>query len=616
MSDIISLLPDHVANQIAAGEVVQRPSSVVKELLENAIDAGADELHLIVQDAGKTLIQVVDTGKGMSYADARLAFERHATSKIKQADDLFDLHTMGFRGEALASIAAVAQVELKTRPPGEDVGTEIRIEGSKVIEQKVCQTAVGTSIAVKNLFFNIPARRQFLKSDSVENRHIVDAFEYIALANPKVGFKFTQNGNEIFHLPAGNYRQRITGVFGKKFNERLVPVEEETGVVSLHGFVLKPEFARKTRGEQFFFVNDRFIKNGYLHHAVNHAFEHLIKGEEHPSYFLYMHIDPKRIDVNIHPTKTEIKFDDEKAIYAIIRSSVKHALGQFNIAPSLDFNQNVGDIPIPDPTRNVRPPSIQVDPTFNPFEPDYGKSSDHSNSGSAGGSSFGSNSHFKKENVQPNWQELYASTESSANEAIQIQSKWDEEVEAAHACFQLDNKLVITKVKSALVAIHQQRAHRRIQYERFLKILNDHHAPSQQLLFPITIHMNSGNLEALKSLNDTLHRLGFEIEYPSGQQVLVQGIPMHLSESEVQVVLDQLVEDVKSEADIFRNDPSHAMAKSLSSKIGIRSGQVLSQEEMQHLINELFACEMPYTDIFGKPIIVQIGLDELDSKFR
>lgn len=610
MSDIISLLPDHVANQIAAGEVVQRPSSVVKELLENSVDSGATEIHLIIQNAGKTLIQVVDNGTGMSYTDARMAFERHATSKIKQADDLFGLHTMGFRGEALASIAAVAQVELKTRPEREELGTEIRIEGSKVLHQKPCQCGNGTSLSVRNLFFNIPARRQFLKSDNVENRHIIDAFEYVALAHPEIAFQLTQNETEIFHLPQGNFRQRITSVFGKKFNERLVPVEEVTDVVKLNGFVLKPEFARKTRGEQFFFVNNRFIKNSYLHHAVSHAFEHLIRSDEHPSYFLFMEIDPKRIDVNIHPTKTEIKFDDEKAIYAIIRSAVKHALGQFNIAPSLDFNQNVGDIPIPDPKRTIIPPTIQVDPNFNPFLEDVKTSPSRSN----GSGSF---SHYEKPEVPKNWQDLYKNDFEASSETIQIHSDWSEQENTKNSAhFQLDNRFVITKVKSALVAIHQQRAHKRVHYERFVQLLQGKNAPSQQLLFPLTIHMNAGEMEALKSVSNTLHKMGFEIEYPSAQQVLVQGIPMHLTESEVQIVLDQLVEDIKSESDVFRNDPSHSIAKSMSKQVGIKNGQVLSGEEMQHLIDELFACEMPYTDIYGRPIIVQIGLDELDKKFR
>lgn len=615
MSDIISLLPDHVANQIAAGEVVQRPSSVVKELLENSIDAGATDVHLIIQDAGKSLIQIVDNGKGMSYADARMAFERHATSKIKLADDLFNLHTMGFRGEALASIAAVAQVEMKTRPHGEELGTELRIEGSKVVHQKVCQCAEGTSIAVSNLFFNIPARRQFLKSDNVENRHIIDAFEYVALANPGITFRFTQNNVELFHLPSGNYRQRIASVFGKKYNERLVPVEEVTGVVALNGFVLKPEFARKTRGEQFFFVNDRFIKNSYLHHAVSHAFEHLIKSGDHPAYFLYMQIDPKRIDVNIHPTKTEIKFDDEKAIYAIIRSAVKHALGQFNIAPTLDFNQNVEDIPVLDPTRRIVPPTIQVDPNFNPFLEDDTPSKPVS--GGISKSYSPSSNSFSLGGDTTNWQSLYRESEEPV-EQIQVSADWNTttETKSNGTHFQLDNRFVITKVKSGLIAIHQQRAHRRVHYERFVRILNDHHAASQQLLFPITLHLNGGDMELVRGLNDTLHRLGFEIEYPSGQQLLVQGIPMHLTESEVPIVLDQLVDDVKSDADVFRNDPTHAMAKSLSSHIGIKSGQVLNAEEMQHLIDELFACEMPYTDIFGRPIIVQIGVDELDKKFK
>lgn len=610
MPDIISLLPDHVANQIAAGEVVQRPASVVKELLENAVDAGASQIHLIIADAGKSLIQVVDDGKGMSKGDARIAFERHATSKIKLADDLFDLHTMGFRGEALASIAAVAQVELKTKPHEEEVGTEIRIEGSKVVDQKTCQTAPGTSLAVKNLFFNIPARRQFLKSDNVENRHIIDAFEYVALANPHIGFQFTQNGHEVFHLPKGNLRQRITAIFGKKFNERLVPVGENTDVVKLEGFVIKPEFARKTRGEQFFFVNDRFIKNSYLHHAVNHAFEHLIRSDEYPSYFLYMQIDPKRIDVNIHPTKTEIKFDDEKAIYAIIRSAVKHALGQFNVAPTLDFNSNVSDMPIPDSSRPIVPPTIQVDPNFNPFnEPDEPVRSN------GGGSSHSGGATFKKESVPSNWRDLYTDAEPTPEQTqMNVDSNWEESTNAQQICFQLNQKYVITKVKSALVAIHQQRAHRRIQYERILSQLKNSHTPSQQLLFPITLHVGGGDIEVLKNLGDTLHQLGFEMEF-SHQQAIIQGIPIYMGEGEIQSVLEQLIEDVKREADTFRSDLHHAIAKSLSQNTGIRTIQSLTSDEMLHLINELFACEMPYTDIFGQPIVVQISTEDLDKKF-
>lgn len=601
MPDIISLLPDHVANQIAAGEVVQRPASVVKELLENAIDAGSTDVHLIIENAGKTLIQVVDNGKGMTYADARMAFERHATSKIKLADDLFNLHTMGFRGEALASIAAVAQVELKTRPTGEEVGTELRIDGSKVADQKVCQCAVGTSLSVRNLFFNIPARRQFLKTDNVENRHIIDAFHHVALANPEVAFRFTQNGNEIFHLQQGNLRQRITSILGRKYNERLVPVDENTDVVKLTGFVLKPEFAKKTRGEQFFFVNDRFIKNSYLHHAVNHAFEHLIRHDEHPSYFLYLQIDPSRIDVNIHPTKTEIKFDDEKAIYAIIRSAVKHALGQFNVAPSLDFNSNVSDMPIPDAKRPIVPPTIEVDPNFNPFATERSPRTSEQKQWST-----------PKREVPSNWRDLYT---SASDEAVQIDADLESTDTEGMVCFQLDQRYIITKIKSALVAIHQQRAHRRIQYERFIHLLNDHHAPSQQLLFPINVHLQGGDMEALKGLHDTLHRLGFEIEY-SGQQAIVQGIPMNLSESDIQKVLEQLVEDVKNESDVFRNDLNHAMAKSLSRNASIKKNKRLTDDEIHHLINELFACEMPYSDIFGKPIVIQISTEDLDKKFN
>ena len=368
MEDVIKLLPDAVANQIAAGEVVQRPASVVKELLENSIDAGATEIKLVIRDAGKSLIQVIDNGGGMTETDARLAFERHATSKIRKADDLFHITSMGFRGEALASIAAVAQVELKTKLKGADLGTHIKIEGSDVTQQEYCQTAVGTIISVKNLFFNIPARRNFLKSDQVEFKHIVDEFERVALAHPEISFELINKQHTAFNLPTGNLRQRISGILGKKYNERLVPVNEQTDVVKVSGFVIKPEHARKTRGEQFFFVNNRFIKNHYLHHAITEAFEELIPGGHHPGYFLFMDIDPARIDVNIHPTKTEIKFDDERAIYAIIRVSVKHALGQFNVAPSLDFDREQAfETPPLKPGEPVQPPVIKVNPDFNPF---------------------------------------------------------------------------------------------------------------------------------------------------------------------------------------------------------------------------------------------------------
>jgi len=398
MSDIIQLLPDHVANQIAAGEVVQRPASVIKELLENAIDAYAQNIQVVVKDAGKTLIQIVDDGAGMSLTDARMCFERHATSKIKSAEDLFSLNTKGFRGEALASIAAIAHVELKTKPQNEEVGTCIKIEGSKVASQEPCVTPKGTSLCVKNLFYNIPARRNFLKSDAVELRHIIDEFQRVAMAHPSIAFSLFHNGGELFQLPSTNHRQRITNIFGAKTNEKLVPVNEDTEIVKISGFVGKPEFAKRSRGEQFFFVNNRFIKSPYLNHAVSAAFEGLLKEKTYPSYFLYLDVNPKSIDINIHPTKTEIKFDDEHALYAMLRSAIKHSLGQFSVAPVLDFDRDANlDTPYEYKNRQAQVPKIEVDRSFNPFENELNTSSIRS----------GKSHNFRKENTQ-SWESLYA----------------------------------------------------------------------------------------------------------------------------------------------------------------------------------------------------------------
>ena len=417
MADIIQLLPDHVANQIAAGEVVQRPASVVKELLENAIDAEATHIQLLIKDAGKTLIQVSDDGKGMSETDARLCFERHATSKIKMAEDLFQLKTKGFRGEALASIAAIAHVDLKSKQEEQEVGTEIKINGTKVESQEPCVTPKGTVVSVKNLFFNIPARRNFLKSNAVETRHIIDEFQRVALAHPQIAFSLHHNGSEIFQLPSTNHRQRIVNIFGAKTNEKLVPVEEETEILNVQGFVGKPEFAKRTKGEQFFFVNDRFIKSPYLNHAVTAAFEGLLKEKTYPSYFLYLNIDPKRIDINIHPTKTEIKFDDEHALYAILRSAIKHSLGQFNVAPVLDFERDANlDTPYSYKEKQAEHPIVEVDRNFNPFESEMKFSSSSSTSAktSSGKSNFQPS--FSKKN-EGSWEALYTEFDSSKPEA-------------------------------------------------------------------------------------------------------------------------------------------------------------------------------------------------------
>ncbi|MGA8853108.1 MAG: DNA mismatch repair endonuclease MutL, partial [Christiangramia sp.] len=460
MSNVIQLLPDHVANQIAAGEVVQRPASVIKELLENSIDAKASRIQVIIKDAGKTLVQVIDDGMGMNITDARMSFERHATSKIKLADDLFSLKTKGFRGEALASIAAIAHVELKTKTDEDEVGTCIKVEGSEVVSQDACVTPVGTSISVKNLFYNIPARRNFLKSDNVETRHIIDEFQRVAFAHPDISFSLMHNGNELFQLPIANFRQRITNILGGKTNEKLVPVEEDTEIVKVSGFVGKPEFAKKSRGEQFFFVNNRFIKSPYLNHAVVASFEGLLKEKSYPSYFLYLEVDPKSIDINIHPTKTEIKFDDEHALYAILKSSIKHSLGQFNVAPMLDFERDSElDTPYDYKNKDADVPQVEVDRNFNPFQTENNFKAQYAGGGN-----------YRKEKPAE-WESLYSGMQSETETDVdikQIEFESEEvtgnlfgaqEEQTEKSTFQLQKKYIVSTLKSGILVIDQHRAH-------------------------------------------------------------------------------------------------------------------------------------------------------------
>ncbi len=512
MSDIIQLLPDHVANQIAAGEVVQRPASVIKELLENAIDAYAQNIQVVVKDAGKTLIQVVDDGAGMSLTDARMCFERHATSKIKSAEDLFSLNTKGFRGEALASIAAIAHVELKTKPEDEEVGTCIKIEGSKITSQEPCVTPKGTSLCVKNLFYNIPARRNFLKSDAVELRHIIDEFQRVAMAHPSIAFSLFHNSGELFQLPATNHRQRITNIFGGKTNEKLVPVNEDTEILKISGFVGKPEFAKRSRGEQFFFVNNRFIKSPYLNHAVSAAFEGLLKEKTYPSYFLYLDVNPKSIDINIHPTKTEIKFDDEHALYAMLRSAIKHSLGQFSVAPVLDFDRDSNlDTPYEYKNKQAEVPKIEVDRSFNPFENELNTTSIRS----------GKSHSFRKETTQ-SWESLYAGLNAAPEndqhqfkqvefESEEVTGKlFDDNHSGPEAgTFQLQKKYIVSTLKSGILVIDQNRAHTRILYEELLKNITISAAVSQQLLFPLQLQFNTHEIEMLKEIKESLEQTGF-----------------------------------------------------------------------------------------------------------
>lgn len=619
MSDIIQLLPDHVANQIAAGEVVQRPASVVKELLENAIDAGATQINLLIKDAGKTLIQVADNGFGMSATDARLCFERHATSKIKQAEDLFNLNTKGFRGEALASIAAIAHVDLKTKPETEEVGTHIKIHGSELITQEVCVTPTGTIISVKNLFYNIPARRNFLKSNNVEIRHIIDEFQRVALAHPQVGFSLHHNGNELFQLSSSNHRQRIVAIFGGKTNEKLVPIAEDTELVKLSGFVGKPEFAKKSRGEQFFFVNHRFIKSPYLNHAVQAAYEGLLKEKTHPSYFLYLEIDASRIDINIHPTKTEIKFDDEHALYAILRSAIKHSLGQFSVAPVLDFDKDPTlETPYSFKEKQVSQPAIEVDRNFNPFE---AETKQHVKSG--GGNTSSIPNSFKK-NSQT-WEALYTGI-SDENEVptIELESEevtgslFTEETLAVKEhldIFQLHKKYIISSTKTGLLVIDQYRAHTRILYEELLVNITQTPALSQQLLFPLNLSFSAQEVEVLGALRDSLEQTGLIFSSLEKDNIEIVGIPTLISESETQILLEQLLADFSLEIPESGFTQTDVLAKSLAKSMAVRAGTVLNIEEQQHLVNQLFACKEPQVSPFGKKIYSMLTSTDLDKKF-
>lgn len=608
MADIIELLPDHVANQIAAGEVVQRPASVVKELLENAIDAGGSSIKLIVKDAGKTLIQVIDNGKGMSFTDARLSFERHATSKIRSADDLFDIQTKGFRGEALASIAAIAHVELKTKQEKDEVGTHLKIEGSEVMSQEVVVTPNGTSVAVKNLFFNIPARRKFLKSDAVELRHILDEFHRVALAHPEIEYSMFHNGSEMFQLPSCNTRQRIVNVFGSKTNEKLVPIGEDTEVLKISGFVGKPEFAKKSRGEQFFFVNNRFVKSNYLNHAVNSAFEGLLRDGTHASYFLFLDVDPKTIDINIHPTKTEIKFDDEHTLYALLRSAIKHSLGQFNIAPVLDFERDSNlDTPYHLKDKTIKTPKIEVDRSFNPFKDEHSKQ----NIG-----------RFKKDTA--NWESLYVGLQSEDNRDIEVtiedgsitSSMFDEkETNEVQKTFQLHNKYIVNTIKSGILVINQNRAHQRVLYEEYLQQITVESGMSQQLFFPICLELSTLEIGILNGIKTQLEQTGFSFSKFSNDEVSLNGVPVGAKEDTINQVFEKLISDVENEVPDSNFSQSDLLAKSLASSLAIKNGQKLNQREQEHLVNSLFACKEPSITPNNRPTFITLSVEDLDKKF-
>jgi DNA mismatch repair protein MutL len=615
MSSIIQLLPDHVANQIAAGEVVQRPASVVKELLENAVDAKATDIKLIIKDAGKTLIQVIDNGSGMSVTDSRLCFERHATSKIRQAEDLFSLHTKGFRGEALASIAAIAHVEMKTKQEKEDLGIHIIIEGSKFISQDVAVLPKGTSFSVKNLFYNIPARRNFLKSETVEQRHVVDEFHRVVLAHPTIHFTFYHNGSDMFNLPPSNFRQRIVNIFAGKTNEKLVPVKEETEIVNVHGFIGKPEYSKKNRGEQFFFVNNRYIKSGYLHHAVMAAYEGLLSAGAQPSYFLYLEVPPHTIDINIHPTKTEIKFDDEHALYAILRSTIKHSLGQFNVAPILDFDRDPNlDTPYQYQNKEAACPTVQVDRSYNPF------AEEKSNKAFSTGTMP-----YKKPEARPNWESLYVGLKQATEEIAEVtfendavtsslfeENDIEQEVKRT---YQINKKYIVSPIKSGMVIIDQHRAHQRILYEEFLSNMTMNQASSQQLLFPLEMYFSSSEIALISELKSALVSTGFVFDESSTDSIIISGLPINVTEREVSIILQQLLSDLHEgipDSSFCQND---TIAKSMSRSLAIKTGAYLTEYEQENLVNNLFACKEPNVSPFQKPTFITMRVEDLDKKF-
>ena len=607
MTNVIKLLPDHVANQIAAGEVVQRPSSVVKELLENSIDANSTDIKLFIKNSGKTLIQVVDNGKGMSFKDARMCFERHATSKISSAKDLFSLNTKGFRGEALSSIAAISHVELKTKTKLDKLGSLIKIEGSEIKLEDSISVSDGTSLAVKNLFFNIPARRNFLKSDTVELRHIIDEFHRVVLAHPKINFSMFHDGNDIFDLRSENFRQRIIHVFGNRMNEKLVPVDENTELLKISGFVGKPEFAKKSRGEQFFFVNQRFIKSSYLNHAVISAFDGLLAPKKIPSYFLNLSVDPNSIDINIHPTKTEIKFDDEPTLYALLRAAVKHSLGQFNIAPVLDFERNSSfDTPYSSNINSFVTPKIEVDPEFNPFNKNesYNFSSTNSDDFYIG---INSKSNNKLEPL--------SEIEFESN-SIQSSIFDNDEIKNSNNTFQLLNKYILCKIKSGLMVVDQNRAHQRVLYEGFLKQFTLETPTIQNLLFPLNLNLTSDELKIIKDIEIQLKQTGFSISEYNKDGLFLNAIPVGVKESNVPSIFEELISDIKSEVPNINFSYSDLMAKLIAKSLATQNGKKLTTVEQEFIVNSLFACKEPNLSPSNKRIFITIEISDLDSKFN
>ncbi len=604
MPDIIHLLPDSVANQIAAGEVIQRPASVIKELVENSIDAGSRSVKVIVKDGGKTSIQVIDNGCGMSVTDARMSFERHATSKIRAAGDLFAIRTLGFRGEALASVASIAQVTLLTRKHDQELGTALIISGSAVESQETVACSTGTSFTVKNLFYNVPARRKFLKTNNAELKHIIYEFQRIALANPDVEFLLESNDSEVYNLPSTNLRQRIVHIFGKGMNANLTTIETDTSIVRISGFIGKPENARRTPGEQFFFINGRYMRHPYFHRAVMSSYEKILPPETIPSYFVYLEADPDTIDINIHPTKTEIKFENELAIFQILMACTREALGRFNLIPSIDFDaEKAIEFPITRRNDPFRPPEISYNKDFNPFDEEM---------------KYNGN---PQQNNLKSWEKLYTAEGLPVSEILPPSEPEQQQLSLTQqnhtdTFIQLKCRYILTPVKSGLMVIDQHRAHERILFEKFIRSLAMNYPLAQHTLFPETIELNEADYIILKEIMEDLHTIGFDIRDFGSNSIVIGGYPGDSHNENPRDLIEKFLEIYKSTETDIKTSVREKIARSLASAGAFNYGEVLSPIAMQDLVDNLFACESPGYSPSGKPVISIIGIEELERKFK
>jgi len=608
MSDIIQLLPDSVANQIAAGEVIQRPASVIKELVENSIDAGATEITVNITNAGKTTIQVIDNGKGMSETDARMSFERHATSKIREANDLFKISSMGFRGEALASIAAVADVELKTKTHDNDFGTYIHIKGSEIQKQELISCNSGTNFTIKNIFFNIPARRKFLKKNNTEFQYIVSEFQKTALAHPEISFTLIHNNSTVYKLPKSKLRQRIGNIFGKNLGESLIPVSSETSILKIYGYIGKPEIAKKTRKEQFFYANNRFMKHAYFYKAVQLAYDQIIKTDLHPVFFLFFDIEASQIDINIHPAKIEINFENSQGVFNILRATLKEALGKFDFAPAIDFDRE-GEIKTSYHDKNmpITEPKIDYDPNYNPFD-ESPKEQNNQN--------YTYKPYENKKKDLDNWESLFNDFETNDNRSENTQKTISQPEEESYAkTLQIKNKYIVTPVKSGLMLINQKRAHERIMFERFMNMSREISIPSQKSLYPQEIFLNPEDLASLLEVFEELHQIGFMIETKNDDTIIINGTPAYLTEINQKQLIEHIIGALRDDPEMIKQNTKERIAEITARTHSINYGKKLAKEEIQTIIDQLFSSQMPNFTPSGQKIISIIKYDDIENLF-